>query len=156
MVDGPIPRVSPRPLIDVTMRGLHEVATVRDRCRDERHLERADERLAPWPYAALASSTSSTNPPGSEPEPSVTCEGAVGRSNGMVDQKPDGRRMRRAHRRSRDRLMYQILQETSVAPAQVEAREAGLGMAPVADPEALHEQLHPSPPVAVLDRSCPA
>ncbi len=50
--------------------------------------------VVPWPYAALASSTSSTNP-SSGPPPEVTWLTAVGRSNGMGASKP----MRRAQSR---------------------------------------------------------
>ena len=44
--------------------------------------------VSAWPYDALASSTSSRKPPGSLPSPPVTCDTAVGRSNGIAASKP--------------------------------------------------------------------
>ena len=44
--------------------------------------------VSPCPYAAFASSTSSTKPPGSSPRPFVSCDAAVGRSNGSGAPNP--------------------------------------------------------------------
>ena len=75
---------------------------------------------SPCPYAALASSTSSAKPPGSGPPPFVSCELAVGRSNGMGAPKP---RRRAAASIAAPPVRspasaYQMLHETSVARAK--------------------------------------
>jgi hypothetical protein len=53
-----------------------------------RAIWRGVTNVSAWPYAALASSTSSVKPPGWLPLPFVTCEAAVGRSNGSGWPKP--------------------------------------------------------------------
>ena len=60
---GPIARVPPLPVIDVTSRGCMSspsLATV----DATRAIWSGVTNVSAWPYAALASSTSSVNPPG--------------------------------------------------------------------------------------------
>src|SRR5690242_21192743 len=116
IVDGPSCRLPFRPLIDVTIRGFIRsppLATVDATSA----IWNGVTNVSPWPYAAFASSTSSTNPPGAEPDPFVTCDDAVGRSNGIGEPNPS----RSAYATSCSPPVsspvraYQILQDTSVA-----------------------------------------
>ena len=84
---GPIVRVPPVPVIAVTSRGCISTpsfATVEATSA----IWSGVTNVSAWPYEAFASSTSSVKPPGCEPSPLVTCETAVGRSNGSGAPKP--------------------------------------------------------------------
>ena len=142
------------PVIDVTSRGRissPSLATVDATSA----IWSGVTNVSAWPYAALASSTSSANPPGSDPSPLVTCETAVGRSNGSGAPKPirSAKSTRSAPPVSRPVSAYQMLHETSVASTRSSALEPVCGMVAVADAEALDEQAVPPRPGLLLDTS---
>ena len=101
--------------------------------------------VSAWPYDALASSTSSLNPPGCRPSPLVTCEMAVGRSNG--ERRPEAHPLGVADQLGAagpqpGQRVVDVARDLGRAD-QVERRRAGRRVVAVADPEAVDEQAVP-------------
>ena len=135
--------------------GLHEHAVVRDVAATSA-IWSGVTNVSAWPYAAFASSTSSTKPPGCEPLPFVTWDGAVGRSNGSGAPNP---------------MLRGVVDEVAAADRQagqrvpdvarhlgrlheVESAVAGRRMVAVRDPEPVDDEPVLLGGAAAARRSC--
>ena len=136
---GPIAWVPPRPVVRDDEVRLHQDPAVRDSRRDQRHLERRDERLrlAVRGVRELDVVGEAARP---EPPPSdLRARPSAGRT-GSARRTPSGRRSRRGPRRrsASPASAYQMFDDHSVAAIEIErpARDAGV----LADPEAVDDE----------------